>query len=324
MEGLIALFIGIIVYSLILFAFHTRAEWTDTVKRRLAIIANSTKKNLIIDDEMSLPISERIFKPMLRVIIAAFLRFLPKTQDAGRGDESGKRQQQYDKLKKTLILAGLTIGTAEYSIIRLLAIAGTGFLFGLFAFFARADRSGVFFTFFMGLVLGYTVMRYYLMALVTKRKKSMEQQLPDVLDLLSVSVEAGLGFEQAINHIVNNMQGPLINELTVTYREMSMGRTRRDALILLGDRCDIEEIRSFVGALVQAGQLGISMRNVLRSQAAAMRQARKAKVQEKAMKVSIKILIPMILFIFPVIFIIALGPALVTVMESSFFGSLAG
>ena len=109
----------------------------------------------------------------------------------------------------------------------------------------------------------------------------MEQQLPDVLDLLSVSVEAGLGFEQAIHHITTNMNGPLIDELIVTYREMSMGRTRKDALTLFAQRCDIEEIKSFVGALIQAAQLGISMKNVLRSQSAAMRQARKQRCRKK-------------------------------------------
>jgi tight adherence protein C len=143
----------------------------------------------------------------------------------------------------------------------------------------------------------------------------MEQQLPEVLDLLSVSVEAGLGFEQAVHHITMNMEGPLIDELTVTYREMAMGRARRDALTLLGQRCELEEMKTFVGALVQASQLGISIKNVLRSQSAAMRQSRKAKVQEKAMKVSVKMLFPMVMFIFPVIFIILLGPAVVNVLH---------
>jgi tight adherence protein C len=159
-------------------------------------------------------------------------------------------------------------------------------------------------------------MRFVLTRSITKRKRRMEKQLPDVLDLLSVSVEAGLGFEQAVHHITTNMEGPLIDELTVTYREMAMGRTRKDALTLLGQRCELEEIKAFVSALVQATQLGISMKNVLRSQAAAMRQARKAKVQEKAMKVSVKMLFPMVLFIFPVIFIILLGPAVVNVLKA--------
>jgi tight adherence protein C len=151
---------------------------------------------------------------------------------------------------------------------------------------------------------------------IKRRNQQIEQQLPDVLDLLSVSVEAGLGFEQAVQHVTTNMEGPLIDELTVTYREMSMGRSRKDALALLAERCDIEEVKSFAGALAQAAQLGISIKNVLRSQSTAMRQSRRAKVQEKAMKVSVKMLFPMLIFIFPVIFIMLLGPAVVNVLKT--------
>ena len=93
-----------------------------------------------------------------------------------------------------------------------------------------------------------------------------------------------------------------------------MGRTRRDALLLLADRCDVEDVRSFASALTQAGQLGISIKNVLRSQSVAIRQSRKNKVQERAAKVSTKILFPMLFFIFPVLFIVLLGPAAIKIM----------
>ena len=136
-----------------------------------------------------------------------------------------------------------------------------------------------------------------------------------MLDLLSVSVAAGLGFERAMLHIINSMDGPLIDEFTVTYREMSMGRSRKDALTLLGERCGVEDLTAVTGALVQAGQLGIPIRNVLQTQSAAIRRTRRAKVQEKAAKVSTKILLPMIVFIFPVLILVLLGPSLISIVE---------
>jgi tight adherence protein C len=134
--------------------------------------------------------------------------------------------------------------------------------------------------------------------------------------MLSVSVEAGLGLEQSMLYDVNNFEGPLIDEISVSNREMAMGRSRRDALLNLGDRCEIDEVKTFVRAIVQAGELGISIKNVLRSQAAFIRQSRKNKIEEKAMQISVKILIPMVLFIFPVIFIVLLGPAVVNIIGS--------
>ncbi|KGP75169.1 hypothetical protein JT05_12180, partial [Desulfosporosinus sp. Tol-M] len=107
--------------------------------------------------------------------------------------------------------------------------------------------------------------------------------------------------------------GPLVDELSIAYREMTMGRTRREALLDLGERSGVEEVQSFARAVVQAGQMGISIKNVLQSQAEVIRQARRNKIEEKAMKISVKILIPMTLFIFPVIFIALLGPAAVNI-----------
>jgi len=139
-----------------------------------------------------------------------------------------------------------------------------------------------------------------------------------VWDMLRFRVEAGLGLEQAMIHVVNNFVGPLIDEIAVSNREMALGRNRRDALLILGDRCELEEMKTFVRAIVQAGEMGISIKNVLRSQSAYMRQSRRNKIEEKAMQISVKILIPMVLFIFPVIFIVLLGPAALSIITYFF------
>lgn len=168
----------------------------------------------------------------------------------------------------------------------------------------------------MGAYGSFVALRFHLAKSITKRREIMERQLPDILDMLSVNVEAGLGFEQAMLHVINNFEGPMIDEFTITYREMSMGRDRAVALQLLGERCGIEDMKNFTGAVIQAWKLGISLKNILRTQATAIRQSRRNKVEEKAMKISVKILIPMVMFIFPVIFIMLLGPALINIMET--------
>ena len=309
MSILPALMAGIAVYLLVTILFYRIGSNHDTVKRRLDGIANNAKTSFVLDEDINKPLSERIFKPLLKALAGK----LGKSGKAHNPNSEKNKRLAY--LKKQLGQAGFGLTASEYGIIRLLVLSGLGLLLALLAFSLGAEPAYVLFAAAVGLFIGSAGMRFFLKRAITNRKRAMEQQLPDVMDLLSVSVEAGLGFEQAIDHITNNMDGPLIDEFTVTYREMSMGRTRKDALLLLGERCDIEEMKSFTGAVVQAAQLGISIKNVLRSQSAAMRQARKAKVQEKAMKVSIKMLFPMLMFIFPVIFIILLGPAIVNVID---------
>ena len=310
MQLLIAALVGLSIYLFIVIVFARKGSYHDTIRRRLGKVDNVKKNKISADDDTSKPISERFFKPLFKSMATKIVGN-KKNED----NSDAEKNRQTAKLKKMLAQAGFAVSVAEYSVIRLLVIIVTVIIFTVIPLALGAAAAGAFFGASAGFFIGYIIMRFILTKSITKRKTQMEQQLPDVLDLLSVSVEAGLGFEQAIHHITTNMEGPLIDELTVTYREMSMGRSRKDALLLLGERCDIEEIKSFVGSLVQAAQLGISMKNVLRSQSAAMRQSRKAKVQEKAMKVSVKMLFPMVLFIFPVIFIILLGPAIVNVLQ---------
>jgi tight adherence protein C len=310
MHILITICVGLAIYLFIVILFSRSGERRDTLMRRINTINSMTNTHPAANEEMSKPFTERFLKPMIRSLAK---KSGNKNSSAGT---NANKSRKADLQKKMLNQAGFTMTTAEYGVVRLLVIGGFAVLLAVITLILSGSFKNAFLGAAAGLFIGYTGMRFFLTSTIKKRKKGMEQQLPDVLDLLSVSVEAGLGFEQAISHITMNMEGPLIDELTVTYREMSMGRTRKDALLLLGERCDIEEIKNFAGAIAQASQLGISIKNVLRSQAAAMRQARRAKVQEKAMKVSVKMLFPMLIFIFPVIFIMLLGPAVVNVLKT--------
>lgn len=305
----IALLFGILIFCCVTLALQKKGERHDALQRRLLDIANNAPKSYMADDELSLPFSERfskmVIKPMLS-FLAQYLRKMPK-QLSGDNPKT-------EKLKRQVYQAGLAIGVQEYQIIRIAVILGAAVFVLMLTLFTGQSIKYCLLAPLFGAYVGYAFLRFDLSSRINKRRKAIEKQLPEVLDLLSINVEAGLGFEQAISHVIENLEGPLIDELTITYREMSMGRKRREALLLFGDRCDINEVKSFVGSIIQAGELGISIKNVLCSQAVTMRRNRRNKVEEKAHKISIKILLPMVIFIFPVIFIILMGPAVVRII----------
>ncbi len=151
---------------------------------------------------------------------------------------------------------------------------------------------------------------------VEERQRSIQRSLPDVLDLLVISVEAGLGFEQAVDRVIHNVPGELSDEFARVLGETSAGSTRADALRALQERVDIPEVRSFVMAMIQADQFGVSIGRVLRSQADEMRIKRRQLAQERAQKAPVKMLIPMVFCVFPALFVVILGPALMSIVET--------
>ena len=149
-----------------------------------------------------------------------------------------------------------------------------------------------------------------------KRQKAISKQLPDVLDLLVISIEAGLGFEQALERTVDAVPGPLSDEFSLMLGEVRAGATRADALRDLSDRVDEDDLRRFVLAVLQADKFGVSIGRMLRNQADEVRTARRQKAQEQAQKAPVKMLIPMVFCIFPSIFIVIIGPAILNVIHN--------
>jgi tight adherence protein C len=150
---------------------------------------------------------------------------------------------------------------------------------------------------------------------IRSRRDAVRAELPDALDLLAVSVEAGLGFDGAVTKLIDHMSGPLIDEFALTLNEIRVGETRAVALKKMAERVDALELSNFVRAVVQAEQLGISLGRILRVQAADTRMRRQAAAEEKAMKAPIKMLFPTVFFIFPAMFIVILGPAMLNIMK---------
>lgn len=158
-------------------------------------------------------------------------------------------------------------------------------------------------------------MSYYLIRGIRIRKNTIEKLLPDVLDIITVSVEAGLSFDGAIERVVQKSDTILSRELGTTLKEMRMGKLRKLALRALSERCDVSDLTIWVGAMIQADDLGVGIGNVLRIQSAQMREKRRFRAREKSMKAPIKILFPLVFFIFPSLFIILLGPAGLQMMK---------
>jgi tight adherence protein C len=167
----------------------------------------------------------------------------------------------------------------------------------------------------IGLIgLGFALPHVYLKRLIDQRQLAIRKALPDLLDLLTVSVEAGLGFDQAMGKVVEKTNGPLSEEFRITLQEVQMGKSRREALRDLGLRTGVESVMNFTNALIQADKLGVSLGNVLRVQSEDIRRKRRQEAEEKAMKAPIKLLFPLIFFIFPSLFIIILGPAAINII----------
>ncbi|MCH6469342.1 type II secretion system F family protein [Sinomonas terrae] len=165
-------------------------------------------------------------------------------------------------------------------------------------------------------ILGYMVPDLMLLSRGMERQKTIQTDLPNTLDQLLISVEAGLGFEAALSRASSNGKGPLSEELVRTLQDMQVGRSRREAYLGLAERTTAPEVRTFVQAIVQADAYGIAIARVLRIQAKAMRVRRRQRAEEQAMKLPVKVLFPLLFFIFPVLFIAILGPAVINTIAT--------
>ena len=223
-----------------------------------------------------------------------------------------------DVLRKRIAAAGLEGRITPQTFLALKSGLTLGTLFlGLIARLHRdpARASAGLGIGFAGGAICFIAPDYYLGLKTRRRREDINIELPDVLDLLTVSVEAGLGFDSAVAKIAEKMRGPLIEEMKVFLREMQLGESRAGALKSLSDRLDLPSMVSFTRSIIQADQLGISLARVLRVQAHDLRNKRQMAAEEKAMKAPIKMLFPTVLFIFPAMFIVILGPAMMTLMK---------
>ena len=166
-----------------------------------------------------------------------------------------------------------------------------------------------------GFALALLLPNMLLNSLANSRQSAIKSQLPDAMDLLGVCIEAGLSFDNSLVKVAEKLEGPFIEELMTVYREIQMGVPRNDALKKLAEGSSIPELKTFISALIQANQLGIPINNVMSVQSAQLRETRRQDAREKGAKAPVKMLIPMLLFIFPVVFIVLMAPTVMNVIE---------
>jgi tight adherence protein C len=239
---------------------------------------------------------ERAVEPMKMGLAHAVLKLSPR--------------MTVDKVSRRLMGAGVGRAFSPTTFLASKAVfALAGFLGGMFLGGAAGKGSlGVLLALFF-LFIGFMLPDMFISFKARGRREEIRAELPDALDLLAVSVEAGLGFDAAIAKLTEHMEGPLIDEFALSLGEMRIGETRQHALEKMVQRVQAPELASFVRAIIQADQLGISLGRILRVQATDTRNKRQAAAEEKAMKAPIKMLFPTALFIFPSMFLIILGPA---------------
>jgi tight adherence protein C len=219
-----------------------------------------------------------------------------------------------ESVRMRLLAAGLTDKVTPNAFLA----AKTGFGIGLlvigFLMFASMGLVGLLLAVGFGFA-GFALPGVLVSGRAKRRREEVRAQLPDALDLLAVSVEAGLGFDGAVDKLTNHMDGALGEEFSLTLGEMRIGESRHDALKKLATRVDAPEVAAFARAIIQADQLGISLGRILKVQAHDTRARRQAAAEEKAMKAPIKMLFPTVAFIFPAMFLVVLGPAFLSLKE---------
>ena len=242
------------------------------------------------------PFKQRVLVPLGDRLARWTLKLHPKTTIEG--------------VSNRLLAAGLGRTLSPTTFLALKSgFAILGLVLGAIFGGAATGPGGVLFCSIALAGLGFIGPDFAVSAKARSRKDRIRAELPDALDLMAVSVEAGLGFDGALSKLTEYMHGPLADEFALTLSEIRIGESRPDALKKLADRTGTPELSSFVRSIIQADQLGISLGRILRVQATDSRNKRQAAAEEKAMKAPIKMLFPTVLFIFPAMFLVILGPA---------------
>ena len=292
-----------VLYVLIL-AYSRKDTFLKNRLRDLNVGTNQKPVDMYWREQMKRSLYDRTVKPFADKIAAKLSHFTPASLRA-QAEELVDNTNSFNGMGMTgfmLLLGGSTVFFALLGIWMVYS-KNMPFARGLLTLLSFIG-AGVFMPFFI------------LRRMVEQRQEAIRQSMPDVLDLLCVSVQAGLGFDGALGKVTAKMKGPLIEEFERLLQELRMGVTRRNALVRLAKRCGIEEMKLFTAALIQAEKLGVGMAQVLEIQSENMREMRRQRAKEQAAKLPVKILFPTVIFIFPVMFVVVLGPALVTIMRS--------
>ncbi len=264
------------------------------------------------DEELQKPFTQRVILPLGDALAKLFRGFAPA--------EVNERTQ------KKLVMAGLypRVTPSQFQGLCWFSCIAVTILMGLFLLgmggggeLNLADPVNLLFM-IIGVAAGYSLPAFIVSRKVSGRQEEILVTLPYAIDLLSISVEAGMGFDSAVGYTMRKLRGPLAEEFAKTLNEIRLGKPRLDALEDLGNRTGVDELKIFITAVVHASRLGGSITNTLRVQADSIRIRHRQRVQELAMKAPVKMVFPLVMFIFPALFIVILGPALISIWKNLF------
>lgn len=305
---IIAIAVVAVIVVLVIIGLASRKPG-DALQARLAEYSMRETPATLEEIELSMPFRERVLAPLVQRAAGFITRFTPaKTLESTRHN---------------LDLAGNPNNwtPSEFFGIRAIASVVLGGLIFLLLTVTKSELPAR-----LGMTAVFTVLGFMLPALwlggkIRTRKGNVIKALPDALDLLTICVEAGLGFDQAMQKVSEKWDNELSRTFGRVLHEIRLGKTRREALRDAAQRLDVSDVTSFVAAVIQSEQLGVSMAKVLRIQSDQMRMRRRQRAEEKAHQAPVKMLFPMVFLIFPAIWVVLLGPAILQVMNTNLSGA---
>jgi tight adherence protein C len=296
---LVAVAIGVLVF-VVVNGIQERATLRASLRQVTGPVVENQRDRELLD-----PLRQRAIDPLLGSMSALGRRFTPVGY--------------VEKVRQKFTHAGISDQSAvdRFLAIRVATVVGAVVVFVLLFVLNVLGLSGMVRVAVPGLLAAVLVLGpdSWINKRVEARQREIQTSLPDVLDLLVISVEAGLGFEQAMDRVIHSVPGPLSDEFARVLGETRAGAARADAMRAMDARCGVPELRSFVMSIIQADTFGVSIGRVLRSQAEEMRVKRRQNAEERAQKAPVKMLIPMVFCIFPALFAIILGPAVINMMN---------
>ncbi|MDM8534246.1 type II secretion system F family protein [Clostridiaceae bacterium HSG29] len=303
MTILISILVFIIVFLLFLIILNKIVNSKAQIRRRLKNISNDSMYNEI-DDRNEKTFYEKTFKKA--------------TEDIGKKLSLMTPGSYLGKLELKLSSAGLfpKITKEKWVFYKFASSISFSIIFTfIFKSVLKLENIQLLAIFIFVMLFVNAITYFSLSRKIAKRRNAIEKELPNAIDLITVTVEAGLSFDSAVDRFIKSTKSNLSIEFETMLKETRLGIQKKDALKNISSRCNVSDLSTFIGSIIQADELGVSITNILRIQSKLVREKRKQSAREKSMKAPIKLLFPILFFIFPTIFIILLGPVMIQLME---------
>jgi tight adherence protein C len=302
------LFVSLLLGLCVILIFVGLSIPSQPSREQARLQAYGTRPRTLAEIEMAMPFSERVALPLIRGIAAVLSRMTP--------------QRNLENVKRRLDLAGNpnNWNAADFLGVRGLAAVVTVVVVLILILVLKTPSPQNILFLVGGGVLGFYLPVFWLTTIIRRRQHDIQRALPDALDLLTISVEAGLGFDAAMAKVTEKADNELSRAFGRVNAEVRLGKLRREALRDMANRCDVPDMTNFIAAVIQADQLGVSLSKVLRIQSEQMRVKRRQRAEELANQAPVKMVIPLVFLVFPSILIVLLGPAVLQFTTGGGFG----